>query len=192
MKEVISLKGIAWDHPRGYEPLRATSAAYSEKHPEVRIEWDIRSLKAFGDMPIEDLIDSYDLITIDHPYMGQADANQLLLPLEKQLPEKALNELAVQSVGLGFNSYFYNDHLYALPIDAAAQVAASKNDLFNKLNLSLPKTRTDLFDFYKKIPGNHAIAWPLCPTDLSNGVDRLAVSFLGTKSIFRPRDNRPC
>jgi len=46
---------------------------------EVRIIWDIRSLKDFGDKPIEELIDEYDLITIDHPYMGQADKHGLLL-----------------------------------------------------------------------------------------------------------------
>ncbi|MCG8385332.1 MAG: carbohydrate ABC transporter substrate-binding protein, partial [Cytophagales bacterium] len=76
---MIELRGIAWDHPRGYEPLIALSEMYSEVHPEVRITWDVRSLKEFGDMPVEDLIGRYDLITIDHPYMGQAHANQLLL-----------------------------------------------------------------------------------------------------------------
>lgn len=45
----ITLKGIAWDHPRGYEPLRATSEVFSKKRPEVSIQWDIRSLKEFGD-----------------------------------------------------------------------------------------------------------------------------------------------
>jgi len=85
MPEVIQLKGIAWDHPRGYEPLRATSTTFAEDNPDISISWDIRSLKEFGDMPIEDLIDTYDLITIDHPYMGQAYANKLLLPLEEHL-----------------------------------------------------------------------------------------------------------
>ncbi|NND79122.1 MAG: carbohydrate ABC transporter substrate-binding protein, partial [Maribacter sp.] len=68
----IQLKGIAWDHPRGYEPLVALSNRFMQSHPDLKIKWDIRSLKEFGDMPIEDLIEAYDLITIDHPYMGQA------------------------------------------------------------------------------------------------------------------------
>lgn len=166
MPEITILKGMAWDHPRGYEPLRATSAAFTKKHPEIRIEWDIRSLKEFGDMPIEDLIDSYDLITIDHPYMGQANSNKLLLPLEKRLSETTLNELNHQSVGQSFQSYYYNGHLYALPIDAAALVAASRNDLISALNLELPKTRMELLDFYKKVPTGYFVAWPLCATDL--------------------------
>lgn len=117
-------------------------------------------------MPIEDLIDRYDLITIDHPYMGQADAHSLLLPLEDKLSENAMNELEQQSVGPSFKSYYYNGHLYALPIDAAALVAVSRDDLIIKLNLTLPLTRKELLDFYKKVPDSYAVAWPLCATDL--------------------------
>lgn len=133
------LKGIAWDHPRGYEPLRATSAAFAKMNPEVAINWEIRSLKEFGDMPIENLIESYDLITIDHPYMGQAYANKLLLPLEKLISKISFGKLKEQSVGASFESYIYNDHLYALLIDAAAMVAAFRDDLIQRLNLKLPK-----------------------------------------------------
>ena len=87
---MIELKGITWDHPRGYEPLRAASKEYSKEHPNVRISWKVRSLKEFGDMPIEDLIETYDIITIDHPYMGQALQNNLLVPLEKKLDRELL------------------------------------------------------------------------------------------------------
>ncbi|RDY61134.1 extracellular solute-binding protein [Flagellimonas nanhaiensis] len=166
MSVEIILKGIAWDHPRGYEPLRATSKAFSQLHPKVKIEWDIRSLKEFGDMPIEDLIDAYDLITIDHPYMGQAYADQLLLPLQDRLTKNFLKELERQSVGPSFRAYYFDDQLLALPIDVAALVAASRNDLISRLKLKLPQTRQDLFDFYKKVPKNYSVAWPLCPTDL--------------------------
>ena len=166
MSQTITLKGIAWDHPRGYEPLRATSKAFSELYQGVSIKWNIRSLKEFGDMPIESLIETYDLITIDHPYMGQADANKLLLPLEDMLTKGEIDNLNRQSVGPSFESYRYNGHLYALPIDAAALFAASRNDLMSSLNLELPHMRSALFDFYKKVPNGFKVAWPLCPTDL--------------------------
>lgn len=166
MVQKIILKGIAWDHPRGYEPLRATSEVFEKKYPKVRIEWDIRSLKEFGDMPIEDLIGRYDLITIDHPYMGQAHENKLLLSLEDRLLAPYLANLAKQAIGPSFSSYFYENRLYALPIDAAALVAASRNDLLNHLQLSLPQKRLDLFDFYRSLPATYAAAWPLCATDL--------------------------
>lgn len=160
------MKGIAWDHPRGYEPLRATSSAFAELYPNVRIEWDVRTLKEFGDMPIADLMDTYDLITIDHPYMGQAYADGLLLSLQERLPKHVLNALKEQSVGPSFRSYFHNEKLLALPIDAAALVAASRRELLSKWQLGLPQTRKELFDFYKKVPQGHAVAWPLCATDL--------------------------
>lgn len=166
MSQTITLKGIAWDHPRGYEPLRATSKAFAELYQGVSIKWNIRSLREFGDMPIESLIETYDLITIDHPYMGQADANKLLLPLEDKLTKSQIDNLKRQSVGPSFESYRYYDHLYALPIDAAALFAASRNDLILSLNLELPLMRSALFDFYKKIPDGFKVACPLCPTDL--------------------------
>ena len=140
MLKTITLNGIAWDHPRGYEPLKATSAAFSKIHPEVNIEWDIRSLKEFGDMPIEDLIESYDLITIDHPYMGQANANNLLLPLDNLIPSYSLEKLKEESVGPSYQSYNYNGNLYALAVDAAALVSAYREDLILKLGLNIPKT----------------------------------------------------
>ncbi|GAB5553587.1 MAG: ABC transporter substrate-binding protein [Saprospiraceae bacterium] len=166
MAQKIILKGIAWDHPRGYEPLRATSEVFEKKYPKVRIEWDIRSLKEFGDMPIEDLIGRYDLLTIDHPYMGQAHENKLLLSLEDRLLAPYLDKLSKASIGPSFSSYFYEDKLYALPIDAAALVAAARSDLLEQFKLTLPTYRADLFDFYKKIPSPYRVAWPLCATDL--------------------------
>lgn len=166
MSEIITLKGIAWDHPRGYEPLRATSDSFNKMNPDVFIEWDIRSLKEFGDMPIEDLIESYDLITIDHPYMGQAHANNLLVPLEDYISKDTLLTLKRESVGPSFESYYFNGHQYALPVDAAALVSANRKDLIESLNLDLPNSRSELLNFYKKVPSAYKVAWALCATDL--------------------------
>lgn len=163
---MIQLKGIAWDHPRGYEPLRAASKEFSKLNPNVHINWDIRSLKEFGDMPIEDLIGQYDFITIDHPYMGQADANHLLLNLKNQLPQDILDIHAKESVGPSYQTYNFKDNLYALPIDAAALVAAYRNDILSDIGLTnLPQNRKELIDFYKKLPSKNKVAWALCPTD---------------------------
>jgi len=166
MEKTIVLKGIAWGHPRGYEPLIAASVEFKKRNPNVSIKWDVRSLKEFGYMPIEDLIERYDLITIDHPYMGQADKKGLLLKLEQHFTEKELTTLEEQSIGSCFNSYEYNNHLYALPIDAAALIAAYRKDSMEELGLSLPKTHEELKNFYKKVPQGFAVAWALCPTDL--------------------------
>lgn len=166
MADKAELKGIAWDHPRGYEPLRAVSKEFTELHPDVEVDWDVRSLQEFGDMPVEQLIEVYDIITVDHPFMGQADADKLLLPLEEFISDTELQELANQSVGPSFGTYRYRGHQYALPIDAAAQVAAFRGDLFNKFGLTVPKTQSELRSFYKKKPKSYSVAWAMCATDL--------------------------
>ncbi len=162
---MIELKGIAWDHPRGYEPLVAASNEFSRINPNASIVWDVRSLKKFGDMPIEDLIGRYDLITIDHPYLGQANKNGLLLELEKYVAGNVLTTLRTQSVGPSFESYNYKSHVYALPIDAAALVAAYRKDYFTEFELDLPTTHTELKSFYLKMPKGFSLAWALCSTD---------------------------
>lgn len=165
-KMKIELKGMAWDHPRGYEPLRALSKSFTQSHPEVSIKWDVRSLKEFGDMPIEDLIEEYDLITIDHPYMGQAHKNQLLLDLKGIISEDELAVFENAYVDHCYDSYQYKGHLYALPIDAAALVAAKRDDQLSKLRLQVPTTLEELKSFYKKVPNKLSVAWALCPTDI--------------------------
>ncbi|MDC3079135.1 ABC transporter substrate-binding protein [Flavobacteriaceae bacterium] len=163
---MVELKGIAWDHPRGYEPLIAASKEYEYHHPYLTIKWDVRSLREFGDMPIEHLIERYDLITIDHPYMGQADKNGLLLRLEAHLSEDEICNLEAQTLGGCFEAYSYNQHLYALPIDAAALVTAYRKDKMKETGLSLPKDREELKYFYCKIPTGYSVAWALSPTDI--------------------------
>lgn len=164
--KTIALKGIAWDHPRGYEPLIAASNSFKLNNPNVDITWDVRSLKEFGDMPIEDLIEAYDFITIDHPYMGQADKNGLLLKLEEYIAADTLDVLKSQSLGRCFEVYQYNTHTYALPIDAAALVASYRKDKIEALGAELPRTRDQLIPFYKKLPTEFSVAWALCPTDI--------------------------
>ncbi|MEH6680357.1 MAG: extracellular solute-binding protein [Sediminicola sp.] len=163
---MIRLKGMAWDHPRGYLPLRALSQEFNAIHPDIQVLWDVRSLKEFGDTPIELLIDSYDLITIDHPYMGQAHHNGLLVPMEKYFSPDQFNQMAKEYVGPSFDSYSYKGHMYALPIDAAALVAAYNKESFSSYGLTVPTTRKTLKNFHKGLPRNCYVAWPLCATDL--------------------------
>ena len=80
---MIKLKGMTWDHSRGYDPMIATSIRFSEKHNnEVNIEWDKRPLQAFADRPIEEMTDDYDLIVIDYPHVGEVAAKGLLQNLD--------------------------------------------------------------------------------------------------------------
>ena len=160
------LKGIAWDHPRGYEPLKKLSEKFTEQISNVSVEWEIRSLKKFGDMPIEDLIGEYDLITIDHPYIGQAHENGLLCDLKDMLSQEVLSELKNQSLGKCYPIYWYANNLYALPIDAAALVAAYRKDLIKAFDLTIPKNWEELRALHQSLPSGHSMAWALCPTDI--------------------------
>ncbi|NBU65362.1 MAG: carbohydrate ABC transporter substrate-binding protein, partial [Chloroflexia bacterium] len=48
-----TLRGIAWNHTRGYLPMVASAQRFQELHPDVEIVWEKRSLQAFADQPIQ-------------------------------------------------------------------------------------------------------------------------------------------
>src|SRR6185437_2561050 len=73
------LKGITWGHSRGFTPLVAAAQRFNEKHPDVSIVWEKRTLQQFADYPIERLIREYDLLIIDHPWVGTAAAQNCVL-----------------------------------------------------------------------------------------------------------------
>ena len=50
----ITLKGMTWSHPRGYDPMVACSEDWL-KQTGVRVEWDKRSLQDFESLPVEEL-----------------------------------------------------------------------------------------------------------------------------------------
>ncbi len=113
------LRGMTWDHPRGYGPLVACSAAW-RRRTGVRIEWERRSLQDFESFPVAELAARYDLIVIDHPHVGQVTRAGCLVPLDDGPQEPA--------VGASLSSYRWEGRLWALPIDAAAQVQVWRPD----------------------------------------------------------------
>jgi multiple sugar transport system substrate-binding protein len=128
---VTSLKGMTWSHPRGYDPMVATSAAWKER-TGVEIAWDKRSLQDFESFPVEELARQYDLIVIDHPHVGQITAARCLLALDVPGREPERAELARGSVGQSYPSYAFEGHQWAFPIDAAAQVMAYRADIIER------------------------------------------------------------
>lgn len=123
----IRLKGMTWSHPRGYDPMIACSRLWAEK-TGVQIDWDKRSLQDFESYPVEDLARSYDLIVIDHPHVGEITAQNCLIPLDRHGTGEAREKLAAGSVGGSYESYEWEGHQWAFPIDAAAQVQAWRPD----------------------------------------------------------------
>jgi multiple sugar transport system substrate-binding protein len=133
----VKLRGMTWSHPRGLDPLLAATRAYSD--PGVTIEWEARSLKGFEEASIADLAADYDLIAIDHPFMGKAFEQHALQPLDTLFDTTWLQQLRGASVGPSFESYVWNGSLWAIPVDAAAQVAAYRADLLDAANTAVPQ-----------------------------------------------------
>lgn len=125
------LRGMTWDHPRGYDPLVACSALWREK-TGVEVVWEKRSLQGFESHPVEDLAARYDLIVIDHPHVGEITHHNCLLPLDEPERRDDLAAIARASVGYSFESYRWNEHQWALPVDAATQVQAWRPDRLAK------------------------------------------------------------
>ena len=124
-----TINGITWGHTRGITPLLAAAQRYGELHPGVDIQFAKRSLQAFADMPIEQLTETYDLLVIDHPWVGCAAATRCVLPLDEHLPAAYMANQAAHSVGASHTSYFYQGHQWALALDAATPAASYRADL---------------------------------------------------------------
>jgi multiple sugar transport system substrate-binding protein len=122
----------------------ATAQRFSELHPNVHITWEKRSLQQFADFSIQELAENFDLLVIDHPWAGFAAKTKSIVPLDLYLSEDYLNDQEENSVGQSYESYFYHGHLWALPIDAATPVAASRPDLLAEKGLQLPQSFEDL------------------------------------------------
>lgn len=159
----LELRGIAWDHERCLGPMRAAAAVWAETRPGVSIEWDARPLAAFNDQPLGELTDRYDLLVIDHPFVGTAAELGCLAPLERLLGQGELDTLAADSVGGSHDAYAYAGSQWALAIDAACQVAAVRDDLLAGIGLPAPTTWRDVLGLARANPGH--LGLPLYPTD---------------------------
>jgi multiple sugar transport system substrate-binding protein len=161
-----TLKGLTWDHPRGYAPLLGGVPEYEKQHPEVKVHWDRRTLREFGEAPIEQYLDRYDLLIVDHPFVGFAAAHGALVDLAPSIGEPEKGHFAADSVGPSWESYWYGGGLWAFPIDAATQVASYRPDLLLALSPTVPNTLDDVLKLGKKArKAGKYIVVPACPTD---------------------------
>jgi len=140
----ILLRGVTWDHTRGLLPMVATSQRFHERFPHIDIAWTKRSLQEFADKPMDELVGEFDLLVIDHPWVGSASASGALVNLAGNLPAAFLNDASANSVGKSYPSYEYLGGLWAIPIDAAAPVSCFRPDLLAKHGESAPENWRDL------------------------------------------------
>jgi len=175
---MIQLKGMTWDHSRGYDPMIVTSEFFSKKHNnKIQINWEKRSLQAFADRPIDQMVDEYDLMVIDYPHVGEVSAKGLLQKFDIDKYQNELNLLKEQSVGLSHQSYNIDGHQWALAIDAATQVSCFRKDLIS----SLPQSWNDLLNLSKQ----NKVLWPLKPV---HAISSFYSIYNNITEEFKPED----
>lgn len=143
--------------------MLATASAFGRQHPGVVIEWEARSLQEFGDASVQALADRYNLVVIDHPFMGEVARQGCFLPLDEYISNNQLRELDTESVGRSQQSYCFEGHHWALAIDAAAQVAGFRADLLDRAGVEVPATWREVFELAKMRRGFVSLA--LSPID---------------------------
>ena len=124
----VRLTGLTWDHPRGYLVLDALAGTLE---PDVSVRWQRQPLEGFESRPLRTLADDFDLLVVDHPGLGEAVRDGALLPLDEVFSEPELAGWRTASVGASYDSYVLDGRPWALPLDAAAQVAVARPDLMD-------------------------------------------------------------
>ena len=160
---MAQLRGMAWDHVRGVAPMRAATEDFQSARPEVTISWEARSLKDFEDYPIEPLAENYDLVLMDHPFVGTAAEKRVLVPLDEWLPAEYMSDQQENSVGPSYDSYTWGGHQWALAVDAAAQVSAYRPDLLEGAGATPPQTWDEVFELIDALP-DQMVGMTLNPT----------------------------
>jgi multiple sugar transport system substrate-binding protein len=144
------LRGIAWNHTRGFTSVVATAQRFEELHPDVSIVWDKRSLQSFADASLAQLAAQFDLIIMDHPHTALAATEGLLLPFEDFLPAEFLADQAANSVGGSHQSYRFKGKQWTLATDAATPIATWRPDLIEKYKLTLPQTWEEVIELARR------------------------------------------
>ncbi len=126
-----SYSALTWDHPRGYDAL-AAATILRKNIDDIAVTWAKQPLEGFEAHPIADLCARYDIVIMDHPHVGEALDARCLQPLESVFDQSTLSEIAANSIGATFESYRFAGKHWALPLDAATQVLASRPDLMQQ------------------------------------------------------------
>ena len=164
----VRLRGITWEHPRGYDCMVAAAARFEQLNPDTSIDWSFRSLQAFADAPIDQLAAEYDLLVIDHPHIPQAAELGAFAQLDGVGFDDELATLATQSVGQSHASYAHAGHQYGLASDAAAQVAVYRPDLLS----TPPRTWPEVLALAEE----GRVLWPTKPIDAFSSLVTMAAN----------------
>ena len=144
---MATIKALTWDHPRGFNALAAAAKRDEVIAAGLDIQWDKQPLEGFESHPIADLCARYDLVVLDHPHVGEAVGGDCLQSLESVFGADVVERLAAESIGPSLSSYRYAGQHWALPLDAATQVMALRDDLIEG---DAPQTWAAVLDMSRK------------------------------------------
>ena len=162
---MAKLRGLAWDHVRCWGPLDASVVPYRAAHPGLEIEWDRRSLYEFGEGAIDPVLAQYDLVVFDHPFVGEIARGHLTVPFDDHLDAAQRTAFERDSVGKSWQSYGMDGRQWALPIDAACQVASYRPDLLAAYG-AVPRSHAEVLDLGRRLRKDGKwLGLPLVPTD---------------------------
>jgi len=189
LSAAAGLRGMAWEHPRALMPLSVISADWSRAR-NMAVVWDARPLKDFEDQPLEELAETYDMVLIDHPFVGTAAQSGLIAPLDDWLDVDYLQDQKAHSTGPSYSSYTWAGKQWALAIDAAAQVSAVRDDLFGAARREQPPSVwPDVACWAAELRASPArVAMPLNPNHAYCAFLALGVSLAGR--AFWPKGGR--
>ena len=164
-------RGITWDHPRGRNALTAAAAGAAgagagaaaadgspATPPPVDLSWSAHSLEHLESHPIDELAREYDLIVLDHPHLGEALELHSLQPMDAVVGAERIERWSRESVGPSFDSYSADGYQWALPLDAATQVAVHKPRLVSVAEL--PETWGEVEQLSRRAPVALSLAGP--------------------------------
>lgn len=118
----VQLRGLTWDHPRGYRPLETFEES------GVQVVWDRQPLSGFESTPLAELAEQYDLLVVDHPGLGAAVEAGAILPVEDVFAARDLKVWRSRAVEPTWDSYRVHGYGWAIPIDAATQTCLYRPD----------------------------------------------------------------
>jgi len=140
---MVHLQGMTWEHRRATEPLAALDRIFREMRPDVTIEWRARPLSGFEFDPLNRLAEDNDLIIYDHPFCGLIDETDCLVSVADIVSESGG---ASTYIGPSTETYRYGSGEWAVPVDAACQVAAYRPDFLASLDRPVPRTWDEVCD----------------------------------------------
>ncbi|MGW8949502.1 carbohydrate ABC transporter substrate-binding protein [Streptomyces sp. NPDC055709] len=162
-QDADELRGLTWDHPRGYGPLEELTRLDASVPTGCEtvgrpLRWDRQSLAGFESAPIADLAADYDVLVIDHPGLGSAIDSGCLVPMDTLFEASELKAWREAAVGSSYDSYALDGRTWALPLDAAAQVAAARPDLMD--GRPMPRTWAEVAELARTVPVTLCLGGP--------------------------------